>query len=93
MATPTKNGKKRASFQIEAEPGSTVSVCGTFNSWRAGQFPMKDNPNGGIFKTTLILPSGTHEYKFVVNGEWLTDPNCQDQAPNDCGSMNSVIVV
>jgi len=93
MIRSTKNGKKRVSFEIEAEPGCTVSVCGTFNAWKAGQFPMKDNPNDGSFKTTLNIPSGRHEYKFVVNGEWLTDPNCQDQAPNDCGSTNSVIVV
>ena len=93
MATPTKNGKKKASFQIAAEPGSTVSVCGTFNSWRAGQFPMKDNPKNGLFKTMLLLPKGRHEYKFVVDGEWVTDPNCMDQAANEFGTMNSVIVV
>ena len=93
MIGSTKNGKKRVSFEIEAEPGGEVFVCGTFNAWRSGQYQMKDKPKDGIFKRTITLPIGRHEYKFVVNGEWMTDPDCPDQASNDCGSTNSVIVV
>jgi 1,4-alpha-glucan branching enzyme len=93
MNVPSQNGRKRIVFQLSAEPGSHVSVCGTFNRWNPEQFPMKDNPKNGLFKTMLLLPKGRHEYKFVVNGEWRTDPDGQEQASNECGSMNSVIVV
>lgn len=25
--------------------------------------------------TTVDLPEGTHEYKFIADGQWLHDPN------------------
>jgi len=93
MAASTQRHRKRTAFQINAQPGSQVSVCGTFNDWDSAQFPMKDNPKDGVFKRTILLPQGRHEYKFVVDGNWMTDPDCEEQAPNWCGTMNSVIVV
>jgi len=93
MAISPPKRRKRTTFQIVAQPGSQVSVCGKFNGWDSTQFPMKDNPKNGVFKAIVSLPNGKHEYKFVVDGEWMTDPNCQDQVPNEFGSMNSVIVI
>lgn len=54
---------------------------------------MRDNPDGGVFKTALFLPPGRREYKFVVNGEWRADPECPELATNGRGSLNSVITV
>jgi hypothetical protein len=54
---------------------------------------MSDNPGSGHCKTTLVLPPGRHEYKFVVNGEWCVDANCAECVPNDQGSLNSVVTV
>jgi 1,4-alpha-glucan branching enzyme len=84
---------RKVSFQVTAEPGSEVFVAGTFNNWDPRQHRMKDNPGSGHCKTTLVLPPGRHEYKFVVNGEWRVDPDCPEWAPNDQGSLNSVITV
>ncbi|MBN1863903.1 MAG: glycogen-binding domain-containing protein [Victivallales bacterium] len=80
-------------FNLSVEPGSRVSVAGTFNDWNPDASPMKDNPGSGHCKATLFIPTGVHEYKFVVDGEWLTDPNCKESVTNDCGSMNSVLRV
>ena len=82
---------KKVGFQLMAEPGSEVFVTGTFNNWDPKQYPMRDNPNGGLYKTTLVLPPGRHEYKFVVNGKWVMDPNCPETVPNGQGSQNSVL--
>ena len=84
---------KKVSFEITAEPGCEVFVAGTFNNWDPKRDGMRDNPDSGHFKTTLVLPEGVHEYKFVVNGEWRIDSNCPDWAPNDHGSLNSVVMV
>ena len=84
---------KPVEFQITAEPGSQIFVAGTFNDWDPARHPMRDNPHGGLFKTTVALPAGRHEYKFVVNGEWQIDPNCPDWHPNGLGSLNSVVAV
>lgn len=92
MARATTNGKK-ISFQIKAEPGSAVFVAGTFNQWDPTQYPLRDNPDRGEFKTKLAVPPGRHEYKFVVNGAWHADPNCPAWALNRHGSLNSILTV
>ena len=88
-----KKKGKEVSFQFVAEPGSEVFVAGTFNNWDPKQYPLRDNPDSGHYKTKLVLAPGRYEYKFVVNGEWLADPNCPDSAPNDCGSLNSILTL
>lgn len=93
MSGSSKNGKKPVDFKVAAGPESQVFVCGSFNEWNPAQFPLKNDGNGGPFKTRLSIPVGRHEYKFVINGEWEADAACAEQAPNDCGSMNSVVVV
>jgi 1,4-alpha-glucan branching enzyme len=93
MKKSAGKAKKRVVFQISAAPGSEVFLAGTFNNWDPRQRPLRGNPAEGIYRTTLMLPSGRHEYKFVVDGEWRMDPNCAQQAPNAHGSMNSVIEV
>lgn len=85
--------KKKVRFELAAEPGSQVYVAGTFNAWSPTANPLKDNPDSGHFKATLNLAEGTHAYKFVVNGLWMSDPKCPDWAPDGCGSLNSVIQV
>ena len=90
--TVGKTGKK-VIFQVTAEPGSEVFVAGSFNNWDPTQYRMNDNPGSGHCKTTLVLPPGRHEYKFVVNGEWRVDPDCAEWAMNDHGTLNSVIAV
>ena len=93
MRAMKKTSGKKVRFEVEAEPGSKVSVAGTFNDWDSTKNPMKDNPSSGKYATTVKLGLGRHEYKFVVNGEWRVDPKCADRAPNGFGSLNSVITV
>ena len=89
----TGGGKKKVQFELSAEPGSQVCVAGTFNNWSPTKNPLKDNPDSGHFKAVLNLPEGTHEYKFVVNGVWLSDPKCPNWAPDGCGAINSVLKI
>jgi 1,4-alpha-glucan branching enzyme len=88
-----KTAGKRVGFQVTVEPGSEVFLAGSFNNWNPRQYRMRDNPGSGHSKTTLVLPPGRYEYKFVVNGDWRADPNCAESMPNDQGSQNSVITV
>jgi len=88
-----KTAGKKVSFQVTVEPGSEVFVAGSFNNWDPTQHRMRDNPGSGHCKASLLLPPGRHEYKFVVNGQWRIDSDCVEWAPNDQGSLNSVISV
>lgn len=88
-----KTAAKQVRFSLEAAPGSQVSVAGTFNNWDPMANPMQDNPKSGVYRTALRIPPGRYEYKFVVNGEWRTDPNCPAGVSNEFGDMNSVLTV
>lgn len=87
----TKGRKVR--FALAAEPGVQVFVAGTFNNWDPSQHRMQDDPAHGGYRIALTLPPGRHEYKFIVNGDWVADPACADWQPNGLGTLNSVVSV
>ncbi len=63
-------------FKSRGKVGS-VSVMGSFNDWSPhAKCVMKEYENN-IWKVTLLLESGTHQFKYLVNNqEWVSDPNC-----------------
>jgi len=89
----TTSGRKRVTFEVSAEPGSEVSVAGTFNDWDPARNLMHDRTGQGAFRTSMLLHPGRYEYKFVINNVWSIDPECRNWAPNAEGSLNSVLLV
>jgi hypothetical protein len=79
-------------FALTNPDAKSVSVCGEFNGWSIGASPMKRRRDGQ-WETVLELNPGRYQYKFVVDGEWLTDPAARESIPNPHGSLNSVIAV
>ncbi len=70
----------------------SVGVAGTFNDWDPSRNPMRKD-GAGAWKATLTLPPGTHEYRFVVDGDWISDPTAAETVDNPFGQTNSVIRV
>lgn len=64
-----------ASFLFDAgeKRPARVTVAGSFNGWNSEALPLTET-SPGIFERYVPLPPGTHEYKFVVDGEWTLDP-------------------
>ncbi len=86
-----KAKRRRVRFQMRADEGIKVSVAGTFNGWDPEKHVLK--PKDGMYALNILLDPGHYEYKVVVNGVWCVDPERSDWAPNEYGSLNSVIVV
>jgi hypothetical protein len=42
---------------------------------------------------TVWLPAGRYEYRFVVDGQWMSDPSAREYVQNTFGSTNCVLVV
>jgi len=84
------SSSKRVAFEISTNPNSDVYLAGTFNNWDPIKHQMKDAHGNGKYSIALMLPKGEHEYKFVINGNWGVDPECQDWARNSFGTLNSV---
>ena len=83
---------KKVEFEISAPKARWVGVAGDFNGWKPDNLVAKKDRNGA-WKATAIVPEGTHEYKFVIDGSWITDPKCSRRSVNSFGTENSVLVV
>jgi hypothetical protein len=49
--------------------------------------------SSGQYVLCVPLAPGEHEYKFVIDGEWITDPDNPNCAVNTYGTCNSVVYV
>ena len=86
--------RKRVTFSITTNPNCKIFVAGDFNNWDATDKPLKaKTAKGRVYSTTIMLPVGTYEYKFVIDGIWSADPECSEWAKNEMGTLNSVIKV
>ena len=69
-----------------------VQVAGSFNSWDPSTTPMRRQD--GVWSTILVLPPGSYEYMFVVDGaQWLTDPLAVQTRDDGFGGANAVLEV
>lgn len=84
--------KKRTLFKLHAPGAESVFLAGSFNDWAATARPLKQDGKG-IWKTRVALEPGTHEYRFVVDGEWQEDPACQERCTNPFGTDNCLAYV
>ncbi len=74
-STVKKPRYKRASFSFMAPEAQSVLVAGDFNSWDPQAHPLKKTSDG-LWKVNINLSPGTYEYRFLVDGEWRNDPQC-----------------
>lgn len=86
--TPAPGGRKRITFAWP-DGQAPVAVAGDFSNWE----PLPLKPQAGGQARTMYLPPGHYEYRFVINGEWCSDPACPEAVPNPFGSSNSVLRV
>lgn len=75
------------------QPGAhEVYVAGSFNEWKPECTPLKQAGDGRWVGALSVKP-GRHEYLFVVDGQWMPDPNAKESVQNPFGGQNSVLIV
>jgi 1,4-alpha-glucan branching enzyme len=79
-------------LEFKHPTAAVVAVAGTFNDWRPEATPMVGVGEGRWLKE-LVLPPGRYEYLLVADGQWMTDPQAGETAPNPFGGQNSVMLV
>lgn len=70
---------------------ASVFLAGTFNDWSTDATPMRRAE--GRFEVMVPLPTGEYQYKFVADGQWITDEAAERFHPDGFGGQNSVIDV
>ncbi len=75
------------------QPGARqIFVAGSFNQWKPDQTPLRHRGNGH-WVGDVAVGAGRYEYLFVVDGQWLPDPNAKESVQNPFGGKNSVLLV
>ncbi len=79
-------------FVLRAEPGSRVSIAGSFNAWDPFMTPLFET-EPGVYRRRLRVGAGEHFYYYVVDGFRLPDPENDETRWNRNGQQVSVLRV
>ena len=66
-----------------------IIVAGDFNQWNPTSFVMTSSGDEWVFPVRLSV--GKHLYKFIVDGEWIKDPQNKLWEQNEHGTGNSIV--
>lgn len=93
-ASAKDNGEKanHVCLELVKPDAKTVCVAGSFNEWKPEKTPLVSLGNGRWVGDLTVKP-GRHEYLFVVDGQWVPDPNARESVANPFGGKNSVLIV
>jgi len=68
-----------------------ITLVGDFNDWDPAARRMVKTRDGS-FRAKLELAPGEYQYKFVVDGQWLHDPEAATHVANEHGTLNNSVV-
>jgi glycosidase len=73
------------------ESADSVSVVGGFNSWNTGASVLERVDGGWAWSGTF--DPGRYAYKYVIDGNWVADPENSEREPDGYGGHNSILRV
>ena len=82
----------RYRFTVKADQVREICLAGDFNQWKVCEAPLSRVAEG-VWTITIDLPRGRHEYMFVIDGKWVTDPNAMGYSTDGFGNRNALLVV
>jgi len=106
VSLPQKNLEKRmkeilketlpklstVTLTIKAPGAKEVYLAGEFNNWKLDENSRMEQTNGSWTKR-LKLDKGSYRYRFVVDGDWIEDPENPLNRLNPYGSKDSLLEV
>jgi len=81
---------KKSTIRFAIKPTGSVKevrVAGDFNDWRPVALKKQ---NDGTFAVNVPCVRDSFQYKFIVDGQWVTDPDHSHWASNPFGTVNSI---
>jgi len=78
-------------FQHFAPQAREVLVAGDFNQWVG--IPLVRRTGDGLWQRVISLRQGGYHYKFLVDGEWILDPQAEKEKVNPYGRRDSYIEI
>ena len=92
VALPAPSLKGNTTFRLKGyADASVVVLAGSFNDWNQSQLVF--GREGGEWVCRVDLQPGHYTYKFIVDGNWMLDPDNPATEEDEAGNKNSVLVV
>lgn len=80
-------------FAARFDQAKEVMIAGDFNNWSSSATAMRRGTRPGDWRMKLPLQPGRYRYRFIVDGQWMTDPYNQYVEANQFGELNNVVEV
>ena len=90
MMNPATN---KVVFSLEAPPDVTVQIAGDFNNWVPESLHRAYIHGKSVWHKAIPLKPGAYAYKYVIDGNWITDPANSETVDDHRGGKNSFIQV
>jgi chromosome partitioning protein len=84
--------KEGVLFSYYAPEAKKVDVVADFNEWKVDDTTLKNIEGTGLWQKIVPLTKGRYEYKFLVDGQWRTDPDNPNRVAREFGE-NSYIEI
>ena len=92
LVLPPPSLKGNTTFRLKGHPDARiVAVAGNFNDWNQSQFLFAKEGDEWVCRIDLL--PGRYLYKFIVDGNWITDPSNTSDEDDGNGNINSVLIV
>lgn len=92
LTLPAPRLKGSTTFRLKGHPKArVVAVAGSFNDWNQSQ--LLCGREGDEWICRIDLAPGKYTYKFIIDSDWILDPDNPDTEDDDRGITNSVLVV
>lgn len=90
--SPSRSDLEAVVIHCRYSMATAVAVVGSFNQWDPQATPMSCE-GGGLWTVHLALPPGRYEYRLVVDGRSMPDPQADASVGNAEGGSNSILKV
>ena len=89
-----KNDSRKVNFIYSGKAkNQKVFLAGSMNNWKSGITKLSFNKKTEQYETLISLPYGIYSYKYVVDNNWIIDPDNTEQISDGLGGFNSQICV
>lgn len=91
MAANSKTRLVKIKFRAPSECRE-VKIAGDFTDWERDAVIMSKSGRSGEWMASVRVTPGQHQYRFIMDGNWYTDPSTE-HIMTPFGSENSVLRV